>query len=91
MTRKTSSWTYRDVTEFLAENDFNFSEAFDGSHESWVKLARNGEPETFVEIPFRHGFYSHKEFSKMIHQSGIPEKVWVEWLPSDASSQINLM
>ena len=89
MTTKTSSWTYGDVTEFLAENDFSFSEAFDGSHESWVKLARNGEPETFVEIPFRHGFYSQKEFGKMIHQSGIPEKVWMERVPSDASSQIN--
>jgi hypothetical protein len=89
MAIKISAWTYRDVTEFLAENDFSFSEAFNGSHETWVKLLPNGEPKTFVEIPFRHGFYTQKELSKMIHQSGVAEKVWMRWYLTDDTSDSN--
>jgi len=79
MTRKICNWTYRNVTDFLAENGFSFSEALDGSGESWVKCARNGEPITFVEIPFNLAFYSKKKLQRMIRQSGIPEEKWMEW------------
>jgi hypothetical protein len=86
MTRKITSWTYRDVTEFLAENDFSFSQAFNGSHETWVKLLPNGEPDTFIEIPFASRFYTEKQLKKLINQSDIPEHVWMEWDFSGDSS-----
>ena len=79
MTRKITSWTYRDITEFLGENDFSFSEAFNGSHETWGKFLPNGEPDRFVEIPFTSRFYTERQLKKMIGQSAIPENVWMEW------------
>jgi hypothetical protein len=72
-------WTYQDVTSFLAENDFNFSEGFNGSHETWVRLKRNGEPDRFVLIPFTNGFYTEKQLKTMIGQSNIAEEIWMKW------------
>lgn len=89
MTRKITSWTYRDVTEFLAENEFSFSEAFDGSHETWVKLMRNGEPDRFVLIPFSNGFYTEKQLNKMVGQSNIPEEIWMKWALRNQSLNTN--
>ncbi len=74
-----------DVTSFLAENDFSFSEAFDGSHESWVRLLANGEPDRFVLVPFTSGPYTEKQLNKMIAESNISEKIWMKWpLAGDA-------
>lgn len=76
---KITSWTYRTVTKFLAENDFSFSEAFNGAHETWVRLLPNGEPDRFVLIPFNNGFFTEKQLKKMIGQSNLPEEVWMNW------------
>jgi hypothetical protein len=78
MTKKLIHWTYRDVADFLVENDFSFSEV-DGSVRTWVKLADNGEPERFVQVPFSTSFYSEKALKKIVGQSGIPEKDWNKW------------
>ena len=40
------NWTYRDVVEFLKENDFVFSNERDGSHEAW----KNIKTGTMVDI-----------------------------------------
>ena len=74
------------MRNFLAENDFSFSEAFDGS-ETWVKLKRNGEPDRFVLIPFTKGFYSQKQLKAMLAQSNIPESIWEQWISCDRSSR----
>ena len=71
-------WTYRAVTNFLDEKGFDFYEDL-GHSQSWVKLQRNGQPDRFVEIKFTQGFYSSRALNKMIRQSGIDRKEWIEW------------
>jgi hypothetical protein len=75
MTKILHNWTYRDVTNFLEENGFEFYEDMEHA-QSWVKLQRNGEPDTFVEIKFTQGFYSPKAMQKMIRLSGISKDEW---------------
>ncbi len=79
MTNRTLLWTRRNVTDFLAENDFSFSEELAGSVQSWIKLTRKGEPDRIVEVPPAHTFYTQKQFARMIHQSGVPEDKWFKW------------
>jgi hypothetical protein len=74
-------WTYRDVTKFLEEKGFEFYEDMEHT-QSWVKLQRNGEPDTFVEIKFTQRFYSPKAIEKMVRLSGISEEEWNEWAGS---------
>jgi hypothetical protein len=78
MTRKLKNWSYSDVTEFLKEREFSFSEDSEGV-QVWVKLNASGEPATFVEIGFRRSTYPVKVLRKVIRQSEIAEKVWTEW------------
>ena len=80
MTRKITNWTYRNVTDFLTENGFSFSEPSDNSVQVWVRLAKNGEPERFIGVPFANVYYTQKALSKIIRQSGIPEERWMEWI-----------
>lgn len=80
MTSKRYFWSYRNVTDFLKENDFSFSEGLDGSEQTWVKLGTNGEPATMMDIKFTRGNYSKKEITRIIRVSGIPEQRWVEWI-----------
>lgn len=79
MTKRTSYWTFRSVTDFLAENDFSFSEELAGSVQSWIKFTRKGEPERIVEVPPARTCYTQKQLNRMIHQSGIPEDTWFKW------------
>jgi hypothetical protein len=81
MTKTTIHWTYRNVADFLAENDFSSSGA-DDSVQTWVRLAKNGEPERFVLVPFNTSFYTEKALKKMIGQSDIPEEKWIKWAQS---------
>ena len=73
------NWTYQDVTHFLKENGFDFFESLKGSHEAWVKLGDNGEPDRIVEVNFSHRSYPPKTLKIMIRQSGIDQKEWIEW------------
>ena len=82
MTRRLHNWTYRDVTDFLKENKFSFFEELKGSHQSWAKFGKDGEPETLVELNFRHDSYPVRTLKEIIRQSGIPEKAWIEWAGS---------
>jgi hypothetical protein len=78
MTIKLKNWSYSEVTHFLKENDFSFSEDSEGV-QTWVKLNAKGEPTTFVEVGFRRDKYPVKAMRKIIRQSEIAEKVWTEW------------
>jgi hypothetical protein len=75
------NWTYRDVTDFLGKNGFEFYEDV-GEAEILIKLQRNGEPDRFVEVKFKKGFFSSKAIQKMIRQSGIDENEWNKWAMS---------
>jgi hypothetical protein len=70
------------VTDFLKENNFSFFEEMKGSHQAWVKLGKKGEPETFVELNFRHHSYPVGTLKDIIRQSGIAEADWIEWAGS---------
>lgn len=76
------NWTYRDVTDFLKERDFTFFEPLKGSHEAWLKLTENGEPDRIVELTFTRGVYTPRVLKKMIRQSGILEEEWIRWIGS---------
>ena len=76
------NWTYRDVTDFLKENYFSYFEPLKGSHESWIKLTENGEPERIVEVNFTHGSSPVKTLKTMIRQSGVPTEAWLKWTRS---------
>ena len=82
MVNRLFNWTYRDVTDFLKEHDFNFFESLKGSHESWIKLTENGEPDRIVEVNFTHRSYPVKTLKMMIRQSGIPQEEWIKWASS---------
>jgi hypothetical protein len=79
MSRRLHNWNYQDVTKFLKENGFGFQKELGGSHQSWVKLGKNGEPERRVEINFTHGSYPVLTLKTMIRQSGIEQKEWIKW------------
>ena len=82
MTNRLYNWTYRDVTDFLKENGFDFFESLKDSHEAWVKLGDNGEPDRIVEVYFSHRSYPPKTLKTMIRQSGIDQKEWIAWASS---------
>ena len=54
MVRRLHNWSYRDVKDFLKEIGFSFFEPLKGSHQTWIKLGDDGEPDRIVEINFRH-------------------------------------
>jgi hypothetical protein len=82
MTNILYNWTYRDVTDFLKENDFEFFRPLESSHESWIKFGHEGEPNRIVEVNFSHKSYPPKTLKIMIRQSGIDQKKWIEWAQS---------
>lgn len=71
-----SNWCYRDVIDFLKENDFEFSNQKNGSHEAWVNL----KTQAIVDIDF-HGPKSFpiRTLETMIRQSKLNKKVWRDW------------
>ena len=71
-----SNWSYKDVTEFLKENGFEFFEHRKGSHEAWINRATNAVVEINV-----HGTKSFviRTLETMIRQSKIDKKVWRQW------------
>lgn len=77
MTRRLHNWTYRDVTRSLKENGFGFSEELEGSHEAWIKLGEENEPDRVVEVNLTHGSYPPKTLKIMISQSGIAQDEWI--------------
>ena len=79
MTNRLYNWTYRDVTDFLKENGFGYCGPLKGSHESWVKLGDNGEPDRIVEVNFARRSYAPKTLKIMIRQSGIGQNEWSKW------------
>lgn len=82
MVNRLYNWTYRDVTSFLKGRGFSFSEPLKGSHESWIKLGADGEPDRIVEVNFTRGSYPPKTLKMMIRQSGIDQNQWIEWAGS---------
>ena len=82
MVRRRHNWTYRDVTGFLKAYGLDYFEALKGSHESWIKLNDNGEPDRIVEVNSTHGSYPVKTLKTMIRQSGISEDEWIKWAGS---------
>ena len=70
------NWTYRDVVEFLKENDFVFSNERGGSHEAW----KNIQTGAMVDINF-HGQKSFppRTLETIIRQSKINKKIWRKW------------
>jgi len=79
MTNRLYNCTYRDVTDFLKENGFDFFEQLKGSHEAWIKLGHDDEPDRIVEVNFSHRSYPLKTLRKMIKQSGIDQDEWIAW------------
>jgi hypothetical protein len=79
MTNRLYNWTYRDVTNFIKQHGFCYDGPLKGSHEAWVKLGENGEPDRIVEINYSHTSYPPKTLKTMIHQSGIHRDVWIKW------------
>ena len=70
------NWTYRDVVEFLKENNFEFGNEKFGSHEAWI----NTKTQAVVDINF-HGQKSFRPrtLETMIRQSKIDKKIWRDW------------
>ena len=79
MTRRLHNWNYRDVVGFLKESGFTFLKELGGSHEAWIKLEDNAEPDRIVEVNFTHGSYPVRTLKTMIRQSGISQNEWIEW------------
>lgn len=79
MPRRLFNWTYHDVTDFLRKNGFFFSKELGGSHQAWIKLGENGEPDQKVEVNFSHRSYPPKTLKMMVHQSGIEKAKWIKW------------
>ena len=71
-----SNWSYKDVTEFLKEYEFEFFEYRKGSHEAWINRATSAVVEINV-----HGTKSFviRTLETMIRQSKIDKKVWRKW------------
>ena len=76
MAKGLSNWSYKDVTEFLKENGFEFLEYRKGSHEAWINRTTNAVVEINV-----HGTRSFviRTLETMIRQSKIDKKVWRQW------------
>jgi phosphatidate phosphatase APP1 len=79
MVRRLHNWSYSDVTDFLKENGFSFFKELPGSHEAWIKLGDNGEPDRIVEVNFTNRSYPVRTLKIMIRQSGIDHKEWIKW------------
>jgi len=79
MVRRLRNWSYSNVIEFLRENGFSFFKELAGSHEAWIKIGDNGEPDRIVEVNFTHRSYPVKTLKTMIRQSGIHQDEWIKW------------
>jgi hypothetical protein len=82
MVRRLHNWSYSDVTDFLRENGFSFFKELAGSHEAWIKLGDDDEPDRIVEVKFTHGSYPVITLKTMIRQSGIDQNEWIKWASS---------
>ena len=47
MPRRIRNWSYRDVIDFLKENEFGFEKELQGSHEVWIRRGNNLLPSHF--------------------------------------------
>ena len=76
MAKGLSNWSYKDVTGFLKEHEFEFLEYRKGSHEAWINRTTNAVVEINV-----HGTKSFviRTLETMIRQSKIDKKVWRQW------------
>jgi len=76
MPKGLSNWCFKDVTDFLTEHGFEFSEYRKGSHQAWI----NRDTMAVVELNF-HGAKSFpmRTLETMIRQSRIDKKIWREW------------
>jgi len=79
MPRRLHNWTYRDVTDFLRENEFSFYKEIKGSHQAWIKRGENRAPDTIIELNFTHHSYPLGTLKLIILQSGIPRDEWIKW------------
>jgi len=79
MVRRLHNWSYSDVTDLLREHGFGFFKELPGSHEAWIKLTADGEPDRIVEVNFTHRSYPVRTLKTMIRQSGIRQDDWVRW------------
>ncbi|HEX3625929.1 MAG TPA: hypothetical protein VH280_10945 [Verrucomicrobiae bacterium] len=72
-------WTYEDVAAFLKERDFYYFNELAGVGRAWIKFYDHGGPDRIVEIGTVKGGFTVRAMKKMICQSGIEEKEWIEW------------
>lgn len=79
MPRRLHDWSYRDVTNFLWENGFNFFKELGGSHQAWIKRGVDGEKERVLELNFTHRSYPQGTLKLIIGQSGIDKSDWFKW------------
>ena len=87
MTTKTIHWTYRNVIDFLQENDFSSSGEWKNSAQSWFKLNAKGEPRWIVEVKFTRCYYSKNALRKMIAESGLSKEKWATWADEAAKER----
>jgi hypothetical protein len=74
-------WTYEDVAAFLRERNFFYFDDMAGGGKAWIKYNHAG-PDRIVEISAVAAFFIVRAMKKMIRQSGIDEKEWLEWYAS---------
>jgi hypothetical protein len=55
MSRQLRNWNYRNIIDFLKDQDFSFDKELGGSHQAWIKRSENGNPDKRVEVNFTHG------------------------------------
>ena len=79
MPRRLRNWGYKNVTDFLKENGFNYEKPLKGSHQAWIKRGEGGVADRRVEISIPRDSYLPKTLKAMILQSGIDEKEWFKW------------
>ncbi len=79
MTRNLYNWSYKDVKDFLTENEFSFFQQLKGSHEAWIKYGSDGKPDRIVEVNYTGTSYPPKTLKIMIQQSGIAQDEWLKW------------
>lgn len=72
-------WTYEDVAVFLKERDFHYFNELAGVGRAWIKFYDHGGPDRIVEIGIVKEFFTVRAMKRMIRQSGIDEKEWMEW------------
>ena len=79
MPRRLHNWSYKNVTDFLNENGFQFYREAAGSHEAWIKFGNHKVPNRIVGIKFTSDAYGIKSMKRMVKESGIDQDIWIEW------------